>query len=60
MLFNVKRRHEFAVFKKRSTNSENSKFCDVGNSTLNPESMWYFGIIHLSDIERIQNTQIVF
>lgn len=60
VLFNVKRRHEFAVFKKRSTNSENSKFCDVGNSTLDPESMWYFGIIHLSDIERIQNTQIVF
>ena len=45
---------------KAFKNSENSKFCDVGNSTLDPESMWYFGIIHLSDIERIQNTQIVF
>ena len=51
---------EFAVFKKRSINTDNNEFIDIGNSTLDPNSMWYWGIICSTKFQLIQNSQIVF
>ena len=52
--------NEFAVFKKRSTNTENAEFCDVEGDALNPESTWYFGIILLSNLQYMLSPQTVF
>lgn len=50
----------FQFKKKRSINTDNNEFIEVGNSTLDSESMWYFGIILSTKIQLIQNSQVVF